>query len=204
MSNAPHWERVYSSKDDSELSWHQSDPCVSAGLIGRLDPAPTVVFDAGGGQSALAGRLVEMGVARVVVMDIAEAAIVRARARHGEASESIEWVVGDVLDARDLGAIDLWHDRAVFHFLSEAGDIERYREIVASAVRPGGHAIIATFAPSGPERCSGLPVRRYSAEGLADVFSDGFTLVDSTTEEHRTPWGSRQDFVYAVLRRSEA
>lgn len=201
MDRAEHWESVYANKGDTELSWFQDRPGMSLELLGSIRPPPRGVVDVGGGQSSLAGALLDHGVERVVVLDLAASAIERGRERLGARAERVQWLVGDVLDDHDLGPIDAWHDRAVFHFLTDPQDRVRYTTAAAAALPAGRHAVIATFAQSGPETCSGLPVRRYDADTLAAEFGAGFRLVGSASEEHTTPWGKKQDFVYAVLRR---
>jgi len=196
-----HWESVYRSKGDTELSWFQAQPAVSLSLIDGLTTAPQRVIDIGGGQSALAGELLARGIEEVAVLDIAGAAVERGRARLGPNADRVRWFVTDVLDAPELGEFDLWHDRAVFHFLTEPEQRLRYVAAAKRAVCSGGHAIVATFAPSGPEKCSGLPVCRYDASALAQQFAPSFGMVGSTTETHTTPWGKTQDFTYVVLRR---
>lgn len=202
-TRAHHWESVYASKSDDELSWFQREPTISRVLIKRVRPAPRSAIDVGGGQSSLASELLRMGVEDVTVLDISASAIARAKERLGADASRVRWIVGDALDAHDL-TVDLWHDRAVFHFLTDNEERRRYVDAATNAVRPGGHAIIATFAPSGPEKCSGLPVRRYDAESLAAEFAPGFARIDSATETHSTPWGKAQDFTYVALRRLDA
>jgi 2-polyprenyl-3-methyl-5-hydroxy-6-metoxy-1,4-benzoquinol methylase len=201
MNRRAHWEHVYESKGDAELSWFQSTPTRSLSLIDALRPRPGRVIDVGGGQSALASELVARGVEHVSVVDIASAAIERGRARPGATAEAIRWIVGDVLELRDLGRFDLWHDRAVFHFLTDPEDRRRYVAAAARAIPAGGHAIVATFALTGPEKCSGLPACRYDAALLAREFDGSFVGVESAAETHRTPWGRTQHFTYVVLRR---
>lgn len=196
-----HWEGVYRSKADAELSWFQSHPAVSLSLFDGLNPMPQRVIDIGGGQSALASELLARGVGAVAVLDISNAAIERARVRMGPHADQVRWIVSDVLDAVELGQYDLWHDRAVFHFLTDPEQKLRYVEIAAGAVCPGGHMIVATFAPNGPEKCSGLTVCRYDTVMLVKEFGTSFEVVSSTTEAHVTPWGKTQEFLYLVLRR---
>ncbi len=199
-----HWEGVYSQKPDAKLSWHQSDPTTSLALLAQLPAPPARVVDVGGGQSALAGILLERpGIEDVAVLDISLHAIDRARERLGPAAASrVRWICCDLLAAQGIGPVDLWHDRAVFHFLVDPADRARYIEAAARAVVPGGHAIVATFAPTGPERCSDLPVQRWDAPSLAAAFAPAFTLAAAATEQHVTPWGATQDFSYALLRRA--
>jgi SAM-dependent methyltransferase len=203
MSRREHWETVYRTKADAELSWFQARPGLSLEIVAGLSARPGSVADIGGGQSSLAGELLAMGVPRVAVLDISEAALERGRARLGTAASQVEWIVGDVVaePAPELGRFDLWHDRAVFHFLTEEADRRRYAALAARTVAPGGHLLVAAFGPTGPEKCSGLPVRRWDAAGLAAELGDGFELLSGREEAHLTPWGKPQAFAYALLRR---
>lgn len=197
-----HWEGVYLQKDEAQLSWHQDDPARSLALVTRLCPRGGSVLDVGGGTSLLAGKLVAAGL-DVTMLDLSGAALRRAQERSGEAAGKIRWVVGDVCGPSwpAQGPFDVWHDRAVFHFLSDPDDRRTYVRRARESVRPGGHVVVATFAPDGPERCSGLPVQRYDADALAAAFAPGLTLVESGREVHTTPWSSEQAFTYVVLRR---
>ncbi|MBL0921820.1 MAG: class I SAM-dependent methyltransferase [Phycisphaerales bacterium] len=196
-----HWEAVYRDRPDDRLSWRQADPALSLRLIRAFATPDSAVLDVGAGESALSARLFEAGHRRLAALDVSESAIARAQARAGAAAQSIRWIVADVLAAPSLEPVDIWHDRAVFHFLTEASDRRRYVDLAAAAVRPGGHAILLTFAPDGPERCSDLPVRRYDAPALALEFGDRFELVRSEREDHTTPWEKVQPFTAAILRR---
>jgi trans-aconitate methyltransferase len=191
-----HWQDVYEHRSPEQVSWYQREPGMSVELIRRA--GATKVVDVGGGASVLVDRLLDLGL-EVTVLDVAEAALERSRARLGERAADVTWVVADVTEWRPEARFDLWHDRAVFHFLTEAGDRAGYRGALVSALAPGGHAVIATFAPDGPERCSGLPVVRWSAEGLAAEL--GLELVAREREAHVTPGGSVQPFTWALLRR---
>jgi SAM-dependent methyltransferase len=164
-SRRDHWESVYASKGDAEVSWTQSDPAVSLALIEEICPSGRVI-DIGGGTSALAGRLLGSGYA-VAVVDISETAIRRARKQLGDMAEQVRWIAADAAAVRNLGTFDVWHDRAVFHFLTDPEDRAAYVELLSRTVPAGGHAVIATFSPEGPAKCSGLEVRRYSGEMLA-------------------------------------
>jgi SAM-dependent methyltransferase len=199
VARQEHWETLYRTRGDTELSWFQAHPAVSLSLIESLRPAPGSVIDVGGGHSALAGALLARGIESVTVVDISSAAIGRGRERLGSAADRVRWIVADVLEAPDLGELDLWHDRAVFHFLTDIEDQRNYISTASTSVRPGGHAIVATFAPTGPEKCSGLPVCRYDAAQLARAWGESFELIRSATESHATPWGTTQDFTYVVL-----
>ncbi|GHG04591.1 hypothetical protein GCM10017783_16530 [Deinococcus piscis] len=202
-----HWQGVYTTKDPTAVSWFQAAPTPSLELIQGLDlSAHAQMVDIGGGTSALAGALLVQGL-DITVLDIAPAALAYAQARLGEAAQQVQWVAADILDAEQLaehlapGSVEIWHDRAVFHFLH--GDERlQYVEAAARAVAPGGYAIIGTFAPDGPERCSGLSVRRYSAEALAEMFAPAFQLVSAQRHEHITPGGSVQAFTFVTLQRT--
>jgi 2-polyprenyl-3-methyl-5-hydroxy-6-metoxy-1,4-benzoquinol methylase len=203
LDRQAHWQGVYTAKDESQLSWRQEVPRTSLELIREYCPANGAVIDVGGGTSLLAGRLIESGYRNVTVLDISTAAIERARARNGSASEKVKWVTADVTQVVDLGEFDCWHDRAVFHFMTDPRDRRRYIELAMRSVRPRGVMVMATFALDGPEKCSGLPVQRYHAASLSSEFADGFDLVNCIAESHLTPWGKLQSFQYSVMRRKE-
>lgn len=194
-----HWEAVYSAKSAAELSWTQPEPATSLALIAEACPGGSVI-DVGGGTSLLAERLLGRGYA-VTVLDISQAAIDRARERLGTGAGEVRWMVADVTAAPDLGVFDVWHDRAVFHFLTAAKDRAAYVALLARTVPVGGHAVIATFALDGPEKCSGLDVRRYDGVTLAAELGPGFRLLKSVPELHRTPWNATQSFQYSLFER---
>jgi SAM-dependent methyltransferase len=160
------------------------------------------VLDVGGGASRLVDLLVARGLTCVAVLDIAGAALERARARLGEKGSAVNWIEADVTGDWSWKPVDIWHDRAVFHFLTAGDDRAKYKERLHTTLKPGGSAIIATFAPEGPERCSGLPVARYSPESLVLELGNGFALVDSRPHLHTTPWGATQAFQYSRLKRT--
>jgi ubiquinone/menaquinone biosynthesis C-methylase UbiE len=200
MDRRQHWEDVYSRKRPTEVSWYQAEPRVSLGLIegvsgGRI----TSVIDVGGGASTLVDHLVDRPGSSTTVLDVSAVALDAARSRLGPRADHVRWVQGDILHAElpDAG-YDIWHDRAVFHFLTEAGDRRRYVEQVRRSVRVGGHVLVATFDADGPQKCSGLDVVRYSPDALCDEFGASFRLLRSVQETHLTPWGTPQKFVYCV------
>jgi SAM-dependent methyltransferase len=201
MNRHAHWEQVYTAKSDAELSWHQEEPGTSLRLILEASPERGSVVDIGGGASVLAGRLYDEGFRRVAVLDISAAALERARQRMPEHRERIDWFVGDVTAMDDLGRFDVWHDRAVFHFLTDADDRRSYVWLLSRTIHAGGHAIIAAFGPEGPPKCSGLDVCRYGPETLAAELGPGFEPVKDLIETHRTPWGKPQQFYYGVFKR---
>lgn len=200
-SSKQHWEAIYASKSDAELSWTQPDPALSLSLIGEVCPAGGSVIDIGGGSSGLAARLRDGGYS-VTVLEISEAALQRARQQIGPRAEHVRWITADVTKCPNLGRFDVWHDRAVFHFLTDAAGRASYVDLLSRTIPPGGHAVIATFALDGPEKCSGLPVCRYDGRSLAEELGPGFRLLKTVAERHRTPWGAPQSFQYSVFAQS--
>jgi SAM-dependent methyltransferase len=202
MSKRDHWEGVYRKKEPDEVSWYQPHLDRSLGFLdGAGLPADAAILDVGGGDSTLVDDLLRRGFTRVTVLDLSEAAIERAKQRLGAAAERVTWIVGDITEVElPVHAYDFWHDRAVFHFLTDEEARRRYVAQVRHALKPSGHIVVATFGPEGPEKCSGLPVVRYSAEGIHDQFGDEFRKVGSDREVHRTPWGTEQEFVYCYCR----
>lgn len=197
-----HWQNVYLSKGEQEVSWTQSDPEPSLGLIATYAPSlASSIVDIGGGASRLVDALAARGYEDLTVLDLSEAALRAARQRLGEGGAEVQWIAGDVTKWQPERCFDLWHDRAAFHFLVDASDREAYVERLRGAVTAGGHAIIATFAPDGPEKCSGLPVQRYDAASLSAAIGEAFELIAHQGHRHVTPWGAIQSFQFSVLRR---
>lgn len=192
---------MYRTKEESQLSWHQDEPQLSFQLLREFCATDGGIIDVGGGTSLLARRALAAGYEHVAVLDISASAIERAKQRTGEMADRVNWIVADVTEAHDLGTFDLWHDRAVFHFMTAAEDRAKYVEAVRRALAIGGHAIIGGFAPDGPEQCSNLPVRRIDERELAAAFGPEFAMVRAVRERHITPWGKAQAFVYVVLQR---
>ena len=201
MDPKQHWESVYRKRDPAQASWYQAEATLSLALIRNAAPPWAVVLDVGGGSSTLVDGLLATGYHGVTVLDISSAALDHARRRLGDAAHEVNWMVADILTAvlPDHG-VDVWHDRAVFHFLTSATDRERYVSQVKGAMRAGGVVLVATFADDGPTRCSGLPVERYSAGELHGQFGPDFRLIASRREEHVTPQGVVQAFVYCLCR----
>lgn len=197
-----HWQSVYGGNAPEDLSWYQPLAAVSLELIRRVAPDPrAAVIDVGGGASTLADGLLAAGYRRITVLDLAARALEQSRRRLGAAASAVAWLEADVLDAElPEAGYDVWHDRAVFHFLVEPRDRQRYVRQVLHAVRPGGHVLVATFAEDGPERCSGLQVARYSPDALHDEFGAEFRLLTSLHEDHVTPRGAHQAFLYCLCR----
>lgn len=200
--SASHWERTYAERQIGDLSWTEAVPVMSLELIAQAGlTSDAAIIDVGGGASRLAGELLRLGHSDITVADISGEALERAKADLGENADRVEWVEADVRDHDFSRRFDLWHDRAVFHFMVDAADRGRYLAVLDRSLRPGGHLILATFGPDGPTMCSGLPVARYGAEEIAGVLGDGYELRSSQLVEHRTPSGNSQQFSYAHLRR---
>lgn len=203
-SRRSHWENVYTSKSEDEVSWFQENPAPSLALIAEAGAGPrSAIIDIGGGASRLVDGLLDRGFADVTVLDLAAAALDTAKARLGERAGRAHWLVADATNWQPPRTYDVWHDRAAFHFLTEAHDRDAYLVRLRQAVKIGGHAIIATFALEGPEKCSGLPVERYDAARLAQTLGPGFKLLHSERDEHATPWGAQQRFQFSLFQRVE-
>lgn len=197
-----HWEQVYSEKESTEVSWYQQHPERSLDLIkatGR--DVSAAIIDIGGGASKLADFILDTGYNNLTVLDISHAAIEHARFRLGDRAEKITWLEQDITEFTSDVTFDIWHDRAVFHFLTDADDRASYVRVTSRALKSGANVIIATFDLNGPEKCSGLDVVRYSPETMSDVLGDAFQLIETSTEKHITPSGASQNFVYCCFTR---
>ncbi len=199
-STREHWNAVYGQKAEDEVSWFQPHPGTSLALVERCAAGRAArIVDVGGGASRLVDDLLDRGYEDVTVLDVSDAALERARRRLGARAARVGWVACDVTRWEPDRAFDVWHDRAAFHFLVRPEDRAAYRSVLLRALRPGGHAVVATFAADGPERCSGLPVARWEPETLAAELGPGLRLVDWEREEHRTPAGKVQRFQFSRL-----
>jgi SAM-dependent methyltransferase len=204
MTTEDHWEQVYRTKSPASVSWFQPKAERSLNLIRSTGIAlDASIIDVGGGASTLVDGLLADGYERVTVLDLSASAVQAAQARLGARAESVAWQVGDITQmAFPPASLDLWHDRAAFHFFTEPARRQAYVQTALRAIKPGGFAVMATFAGDGPMQCSGLPVQRYDAASLARELGDGFALLRYEREEHRTPQGNVQRFQYAVFRRA--
>lgn len=205
-SRQAHWEDVYTTKGENEVSWFQHSPAPSLDLIVQAGATPeSGIIDIGGGASRLVDNLVEQGFEDVTVLDLSAAALAAARNRlesHlGAGAHRVHWIVADVTTWEPARMYDIWHDRAAFHFLTDPSDRDAYIARLGRGLRIGGHAIIATFALDGPEKCSGLPVARYDSASLGRTLGDAFRLIHTERHQHATPWESRQAFQFSVFRR---
>jgi SAM-dependent methyltransferase len=197
-----HWEKIHATKKPNEVSWYQQKPEKSLKLIlESAESKESAIIDVGGGASTLADRLLELGYKRISVLDISEKALQCSKKRLGPAAEKVNWIEGDVTEFVLDGRFDLWHDRAVFHFLIEKSDRAKYIDRVKQSLKKDGFLILATFAMDGPDQCSGLPVRRYDTGLVLEEFGSGFDLVRELSENHITPWGKEQNFKYFLLKK---
>jgi len=198
-----HWETVYTTRGENEVSWFQDNPALSLELIDLVRPThDAAIVDIGGGESRLVDNLLARGFERVTVLDISQAALDVAKARLGSRASKVQWIAVDVTEWQPPQTFEIWHDRAAFHFLVDAADRAAYIARLKEAVPPGGHVIIGTFAIDGPEKCSGLPVNRYDAARLAEELGTGFALIHARRHDHVTPWKSEQRFQFCVFRRT--
>jgi ubiquinone/menaquinone biosynthesis C-methylase UbiE len=195
-----HWQNVYTTKGELDVSWFQERPTVSLDLIATAGNTASFVIDVGGGASRLVDALLARGFRRVTVLDVSEAALIVAKQRLGPNANAVQWIAADVTAWEPAEHYDVWHDRAAFHFLTAPSDRDAYVARLTRALRPGGQAIIGTFSLAGPERCSGLPVVRYDAPSLGEVLGPAFRLLETREHEHRTPWGSAQQFQFSRFR----
>jgi trans-aconitate methyltransferase len=197
-----HWQKAYKEKGEKQVSWFQEKPALSLELIHGVGVKPdSAIIDIGGGASRLVDVLVNEGHRDLTVLDLSDEAVAITRSRLAERAPLVKWIVGDVTEWVPSRQYDLWHDRAAFHFLTEATDRAAYLDRLMRAIRLGGHAIIATFAIDGPERCSGLPVMRYDATALSAALGRTFALIGTRRQDHTTPTGGVQRFLFSVFRR---
>jgi SAM-dependent methyltransferase len=200
---AGHWDDVYRRTDERSVSWHQEIPAQSLAILDELGITRLrSVVDVGAGASRLVDELVGRGFSDVTVLDVSAAGLDQARARLGEAGAGVNWTVHDVLTWTPAKKFDVWHDRAVFHFLTTPHDVQRYLDVLDRATAPGALVLVGTFAEDGPTHCSGLPVSRYTPDTLDEVFT-GYELVKSWREEHRTPADAVQPFTWVAMRRRD-
>ena len=202
MDTKTHWEKVYTTKAPNAVSWYRTHLETSLALIERaVDVRSTSIIDVGGGESTLIDDLLLRGCRNITVLDVSQTAIDLTKSRLGSAAEQVRWLVADITEIElEPLAYDLWHDRAVFHFLTAPEQRIAYVRQVARSVKPGGHVIVSTFGPEGPTKCSGLEVMRYDADSLHREFGARFRLIESSKELHHTPFGTTQEFLYCYCR----
>ena len=199
-----HWQTIYSTKDPKEVSWFQAQASTSLRLIQKAQLNPEAeIIDVGGGASVLVDQLLEQGFKHITVLDLAEAALQKSQVRLGELANKVTWLIANIVEVEFADhQFDLWHDRAVFHFLTEHNDQKRYLQKVTAALKSGGYLVISTFAEDGALKCSGLPVQRYSTQELIHFFGQSaFDVVEEGKGVHITPAGNEQKFSYLLLRK---
>jgi len=204
MDRESHWNHVYKTKSEDAVSWYQRNPAHSVAYITKhAEPSKTVI-DVGAGASFLVDTLLDVGYENLIVLDVSSSALEVAKKRLGSRADLVQWVVADVTKKPELPLTDLWHDRAVLHFLTEAEDQVAYRDLVTSTLSPSGHLVLATFALDGPERCSGLSVQRHDGASLGKLLGLEFELLNEDREIHVTPTGTEQRLCWTVFRRRAA
>jgi ubiquinone/menaquinone biosynthesis C-methylase UbiE len=198
MTGKTHWDHVYATKSAQQVSWYQPHAALSLAMIQRSGVSTeSSIIDVGGGASTLVDDLISNGYRNITVLDLSRAALDVARQRLGQDADRVRWIEGDITTkALPECEFDVWHDRAVFHFLTDPADRSAYIAQVMRSVKPGGHVIVATFGADGPTQCSGLPVVRYAPDALHATFGEAFQLIEHIDEDHHTPGGSVQHFVY--------
>ena len=202
MDRRSHWENVYHTKQATEVSWFEVEPATSLALIQGVAPTGGRIIDVGGGASLLVDRLVAAKIWDVTVLDVSATALELAQARLREKAHYVRWIQADITEAQQLGVYDIWHDRAVFHFLTTPQDRAAYLDRLHAALCPGGYVILGTFALAGPDKCSGLPVCRYDAPSLAAALGPAYSLVQQLEHSHLTPKGKSQQFTFVAFRKA--
>ncbi|MBL0013658.1 MAG: class I SAM-dependent methyltransferase [Flavobacterium sp.] len=197
MSQKAHWENVFATKQETEVSWYQKSPKTSLDLISKLAiPSAAKIIDIGGGDSYLVDGLLELGYTNITLLDISAKAIDRIKKRLGDKANLVKFIVSDILDFNPSETYDFWHDRASFHFQTDAHQIEKYAQIVSKAIAKNGHMVIGTFSENGPRKCSGLDITQYNEAKMNAIFESHFDLVDCFTEDHITPFDTIQNFIF--------
>lgn len=197
-----HWENIYQTKGQQDVSWYQAKPNTSLSFIESFDlPLNARIIDIGGGDGFLVDCLLEKGYVNIAVLDISSAAIEKAKARLGEKASLVKWIVADITEFEPDEKYDIWHDRAVFHFLVDDVDIEKYRAVAGRSTHPNGRLVIGTFSESGPKKCSGIEIKQYSETTLNQVFKTYFEIESILFEDHKTPFDTFQNFVFCTFRK---
>jgi 2-polyprenyl-3-methyl-5-hydroxy-6-metoxy-1,4-benzoquinol methylase len=197
-----HWEKIYGTKEEADFSWFQPYPKTSIEFINMFNlPKNAKIIDIGGGDSHLVDALLELGYTDIYVLDISAKAIERAKARLGAKAKTVQWIVSDVTEFKPTLEFDFWHDRAAFHFLTSEAQIIRYLAIVSKAIKQKGHLVLGTFSESGPKKCSGLDIKRYTEVSLSTLFEKDFKRIKCVEETHTTPFNTTQNFVFCSFQK---
>jgi cyclopropane fatty-acyl-phospholipid synthase-like methyltransferase len=202
MDKKQHWENVFANKQQNEVSWYQPTPQTSIAFFELQHlPLSASIIDIGSGDSYFIDYLIDKGYENIYALDISENALNRLKKRLGEKSEKVKWIVSDILEFETLAKFDYWHDRAVFHFLTNDHDTQKYIGIVNNVVAQNGKMMIATFSKSGPLKCSALPIKQYNVVDLCNVFSEHFSCISSKLVVHETPFNTNQDFTFCTFQK---
>lgn len=197
-----HWEKIYTTKELPEVSWHQPTPEISLQYISQFDiPKNAKIIDVGGGDSFLVDHLLDLGFTDITVLDISEHALERAKKRLGERSKKIKWIIADIASFTPSEQYDFWHDRAAFHFLTNDNDITSYVRSIEKGLKHNGNALIGTFSEQGPKKCSGIEITQYSEASMTSIFSDSFNKISCVTIDHPTPFGNFQNFIFCSFKK---
>ena len=197
-----HWNNIYNTKELNQVSWYQPNPEISLKLIKDSQlPKDAAIIDVGGGDSFLTDRLIDLGYSNITVLDISEKALQRAQQRLGQKAHIVQWIVSDITLFSPQIKYDLWHDRAAFHFLTTQEEIEKYKKALYSGIKKDSHFIVGTFSEIGPDRCSGINIRKYTKEGLAKEFKPDLETLQLYSEKHQTPFNTIQHFSFAHLKK---
>ncbi len=192
-----HWENVFATKSENEVSWYQPYPATSVAFLELFNlPLHAAIIDIGGGDSHLVDVLIEKGYTNVHVLDISEKALNRAKKRLGDKAKKVNWIVSDITDYKPLIKFDFWHDRAAFHFLTDEKNIKKYVAIAEQAINSHCYLVLGTFSTSGPQKCSGLQIKQYSKTTMSNRFEKSFARIKCITEEHQTPFSTMQQFLF--------
>ena len=197
-----HWQKIYTTKQLNEVSWYQQTPTTSLEYFSQLNiPLNASIIDVGGGDSFLVDHLLNLGYTNITILDISLAAIIRAKERIAEKSSLVKWIVSDVVHFKPEEKYDVWHDRAAFHFLTDAEDINQYKKITSNHISKNGYLIVGTFSKEGPTKCSGINIQQYSKENLEQTFSENFNLQSSQFINHSTPFNTIQQFIFCCFQK---
>lgn len=202
QSNKNHWENVFATKNPNEVSWTQKYPKTSMNYLENLNISKTAnIIDIGGGDSNLVDALLEKGFQNIWVLDISEFALERAKKRLGDKADLVHWIVCDITEFRPEVTFDFWHDRAVFHFLTDEDSIEKYRTIIEKSINKNGNFLLGTFSENGPLKCSGLEIKQYTEKMMKETFKNSFQAIKCFTENHTTPFDTMQNFQFCGFKK---
>ncbi len=197
-----YWDKIYSTKEPTEVSWFEAAPMTSLDFVKQLDlPKSARIFDNGGGDSSFVDNLLKLGYENITVLDISEAALSKTKRRLGENAKKIKWIVADEAHCNPGEQFDLWHDRAAFHFLTDEKEIRNYVRTITNCIKPGGYFVIATFSEQGPKKCSGLNVKQYSETLMTELLKESFEKINCFTKDHETPFKTVQNFLFCSFKK---